>query len=332
MRRYKTIAWDKTVSMNTILVTGAAGFIGSYVAEALLKRGDNVVGLDEVNDYYPVKFKRENVAALKAFERFSMVEGTICDKALVERLFQEHQFTHLAHLAARAGVRPSIKEPGLYQQANIEGTLNLLQACVGRDVKNVVITSSSSVYGNSRAVPFREDDSATDRPISPYAATKKATELLSYTYHNLYGLSVNVVRPFTVYGPRGRPDMAPWLFIESALRGNPIKKFGDGSTRRDYTFIEDFVAGFVNAIDRSFGYEIFNLGNSATVSLNEALDIVRSVTGKDLIIEQLPMQMGDVEITNADISKARRLLDYNPKTSFKTGMSILCDWYRATRV
>ncbi len=318
--------------MNTILVTGAAGFIGSHVAEALLKRGDAVVGIDNVNDYYPVAFKRENIAALQSFGRFTMVEGDICDKALIAKLFDDKGFTHLAHLAARAGVRPSIQQPDLYQQTNIEGTLNLLNACVGRNLSNIVITSSSSVYGNSRAIPFREDDTATDRPISPYAATKKATELLSYTYHSLHGLPINVVRPFTVYGPRGRPDMAPWLFIESALNGRTIRKFGDGSTRRDYTFIEDFVAGFVNAIDRVFGYEIFNLGNSSTVSLNEALDIVRTVTGKDLVIEQLPMQMGDVELTNADVSKARRLLDYNPRTSFREGMGVLCDWYRSTRL
>jgi UDP-glucuronate 4-epimerase len=241
-------------------------------------------------------------------------------------------FTHVAHLAARAGVRPSIQDPAIYQQANIEGTLNLLQASVGKNLKNVVITSSSSVYGNSRSVPFREDDSATDRPISPYAATKKASEVLSYTYHSLFGMNINVVRPFTVYGPRGRPDMAPWLFIESALKGKSIKKFGDGTTRRDYTFIEDFASGFVNAIDRVFGFEIFNLGNSQTVSLNEALDVIKQVTGKELVIEQMPMQPGDVEVTNADVSKARRMLDYNPQTSFREGMAVFADWYRSIRM
>jgi UDP-glucuronate 4-epimerase len=319
--------------MNKILVTGAAGFIGSHVAEQLLKRGDEVVGIDNVNDYYPVQFKRENVQILSKFgERFSFVEADICDKDGVDHLFKEHNFSHVAHLAARAGVRPSIEDPFVYQQANVEGTLNILQACVGRGLKNIVLTSSSSVYGNSRTIPFREDDSATDRPISPYAATKKATEVMGYTYHSLYGLNVSVVRPFTVYGPRGRPDMAPWLFIESALKGRKIKKFGDGSTRRDYTFIADFVKGFVNAIDRPFGYEIFNLGNSSTVSLQEALDIVGAVTGKELLIEQLPMQPGDVEVTNAEISKARKLLDYNPVTSFRDGMSQLYEWYKSTRM
>jgi UDP-glucuronate 4-epimerase len=313
--------------MKKILVTGAAGFIGSHVAEKLLARGDAVVGIDNVNDYYPVAFKRANVALLSKHERFTMVEGDICDKALTSKLFADHGFTHVAHLAARAGVRPSIIDPYIYEKANVEGTLNLLQSCVGRGVENVVVTSSSSVYGNSTAIPFREDDSATDRPISPYAATKKACEVLSFTYHKLYGLNINVVRPFTVYGPRGRPDMAPWLFIESALKGSPIKKFGDGTTRRDYTFIADFAAGFVNAIDRTFGYEIFNLGNSSTVSLNEALEIIRDVTGKELVIEQLPLQPGDVQLTNADISKARQLLDYDPKTPFREGMSQFFDWF-----
>jgi UDP-glucuronate 4-epimerase len=318
--------------MKKILVTGAAGFIGSHVAEQLLERGDQVVGVDNVNDYYPVAFKRQNLEILKGHNRFSFVEGDLCDAALVERLFSEGQFTHVAHLAARAGVRPSIEDPRIYQSANVEGTLNILQSCVGKGIDNVVLTSSSSVYGNSRSIPFREDDTATDRPISPYAATKKATEVMGYTYHSLYGLNVNVVRPFTVYGPRGRPDMAPWLFIESALKGRTIKKFGDGSTRRDYTYIADFVKGFVNAIDRQFGYEIFNLGNSSTVSLQEALDIVRDVTGKTLHIEELPMQPGDVNITNADISKAQKMLDYNPVTSYRDGMAALHAWFVANRV
>jgi UDP-glucuronate 4-epimerase len=318
--------------MKKVLVTGAAGFIGSHVAEALLKRGDTVVGVDNLNDYYPVTYKRENVALLSKYPNFSLVEGELCDRSLVDSLYGQHSYTHVAHLAARAGVRPSIADPFLYQRANIEATLNLLQGAVGKGVENIVVTSSSSVYGNSRAIPFREDDTATDRPISPYAATKKATEVLSHTYHSLYGLRINVVRPFTVYGPRGRPDMAPWLFIESALLGRVIKKFGDGTTRRDYTYIDDFVAGFVNAIDRPFGYEIFNLGNSATVSLNEALDVVREVTGRELQIEQMPPQPGDVDLTNAEISKARRLLDYSPETSFRQGMAKLCEWYNATRL
>ncbi|MFO0416847.1 MAG: SDR family NAD(P)-dependent oxidoreductase [Pseudomonadota bacterium] len=318
--------------MKKVLVTGGAGFIGSHVSEALLKRGDRVVCIDNINDYYPVAYKRENLELLSKYPSFSFVEGDISDRSLVDDLFEREGFTHLAHLAARAGVRPSIDDPYVYQQANVQGTLNLLQAAVGKGLENLVITSSSSVYGNSRAIPFREDDSATDRPISPYAATKKATEVLSHTYHSLYGLNINVVRPFTVYGPRGRPDMAPWLFIELAVNGKKIRKFGDGSTRRDYTYIDDFVRGFVSAIDRPLGFEIFNLGNSATVSLNDALDVVRSVTGRELLIEQLPMQPGDVEVTNADVSKARSLLGYDPATSFAQGMGNFYKWFSEHRV
>jgi UDP-glucuronate 4-epimerase len=313
--------------MKTIVVTGAAGFIGSHVSAALLERGDAVLGIDNVNDYYPVSYKRRNIDLLNGYERFSFFEGDICDKRFLSQLATGAQVTHIAHLAARAGVRPSIQDPGLYQRANIEGTLKILELSVELGVENIVVTSSSSVYGNSDKIPFREDDSATDRPISPYAATKKATELLSYTFHSLYGLNVNVVRPFTVYGPRGRPDMAPWLFLQAALTGGAIKKFGDGTSRRDYTYIDDFVRGFISAIDNRFGFEIFNLGNSATVSLNEALQVVEAVTGRVLQVEQYPMQPGDVLVTNADISKARKMLGYDPSTTFFDGMRNFYEWY-----
>lgn len=315
--------------MKRVLVTGAAGFIGSHVSEMLLERGDVVVGYDNVNDYYPIEYKRRNIALLRKHGGFRFVEGELEDQALLETAFRDHQITHVAHLAARAGVRPSIEDPYVYSQSNVNGTLTLLEVARRSTIENTVITSSSSVYGNSTRVPFREDDAATDKPISPYAATKKATEVLAHTYHHLYKMNINVVRPFTVYGPRGRPDMAPWLFLTAARNGLPLKKFGNGETRRDYTFVGDFAKGFVAAIDRQFGYEIFNLGNSATVSLNEALEIISRVTGKALHIEQLPPQPGDVDITNADISKARSLLGYAPETSFEDGMRIFNSWYSA---
>lgn len=314
--------------MDSILVTGAAGFIGSHVAEKLLQRGDKVIGYDEVNDYYNPQFKEKNLEILKSYPNFTFIKGRLEDLKLLEESATKHAINKIAHLAARAGVRPSIEDPLLYQSANVHGTMNVLEVAKKLKPVNTVITSSSSVYGNSKQVPFREDDNATDRPISPYAATKKATEVLSYTYHQLYQLPINVIRPFTVYGPRGRPDMAPWLFIERAIAGKPIQKFGDGTTRRDYTFIGDFVSGFVNAIDRPLGYEIFNLGNSATVSLNEAIQIVEEVTGKKLNIDQKPMQPGDVELTNADISKAKEHLDYNPVTKFKDGMEKFYEWFK----
>lgn len=313
---------------NRILVTGAAGFIGSHVAELLLRRGDDVVGLDNVNDYYAVQNKRRNLTELCEYPNFTFVEMDLTNRDKMKALFDQYDFSHVAHLAARAGVRPSIEDPYIYCDANDLGTLTLLETSRGRNVVNTVVTSSSSVYGNSTKIPFREDDSATDRPISPYAASKKATEVMAHTFHHLYKMNVNVVRPFTVYGPRGRPDMAPWLFLQSAIRGTPIKKFGDGSTRRDYTFIGDFAAGFVAAIDRPLGYEIFNLGNSATVSLNEALAVVEEVSGRKLIVEQYPAQPGDVDITNADISKAQTKLGYAPKTSFKEGMAVFHEWFR----
>lgn len=314
-------------SMKRVLVTGAAGFIGSHVSEELLRRGDTVVGIDNVNDYYATESKRRNIALLEKMPGFHFVEGEIENSDLLEDSFRKHGITHVAHLAARAGVRPSIEDPFIYSRSNVHGTLTVLEVARKFGVENTVVTSSSSVYGNSQRVPFKEDDSATDQPISPYAATKKATEVLSHTYHHLYAMNINVVRPFTVYGPRGRPDMAPWLFLAAARNGTPIKKFGNGETRRDYTFVGDFVTGFIAAIDRPLGFEIFNLGNSATVSLNEALDIISRIAGRELIIEQHSAQPGDVEITNADISKARRLLEYAPKTSFEDGMRTFNEWY-----
>jgi UDP-glucuronate 4-epimerase len=210
----------------------------------------------------------------------------------------------------------------------VGGTLNLLEAARRAPVENFVLASSSSVYGDSSRVPFREEDSATDRPVSPYAATKKSAELLAHVYHRLYGLMVNVVRPFTVYGPRGRPDMAPWLFVAAAVAGRRVKRFGDGTSARDYTYIDDFVQGFLAALDRPCGYEIFNLGNSTVVPLNEAIDTIAGIHGRRVEIEQLPEQPGDVRRTQADISKARRLLDYNPQTSFRDGMTRFYAWYR----
>jgi UDP-glucuronate 4-epimerase len=317
--------------MKTVLVTGAAGFIGSHVAEALLARGDAVVAMDNVNDYYNVQFKRRNLAILGSYPQFSFLETDICDTTGVQWAFADHKITHVAHLAARAGVRPSIQHPQLYQETNVGGTLNLLQTASAVGVDNFVLTSSSSVYGDSRQVPFVEDDAATDRPISPYAATKKAAELLGYTYHRLHGLNVNVIRPFTVYGPRGRPDMAPWLFVEAALHDEPITKFGDGSTARDYTYIDDFVRGFVAAIDRPLGYEIINLGDSRPVSLNEAIGAISDIHGLPLKITQHAMQPGDVHVTHADISKAQRLLGYSVRTPYRDGMRRFYEWFKTTR-
>lgn len=313
--------------MNSILVTGAAGFIASHVAEQLLLSGYEVTGIDNLNDYYPVRYKQRNLEHLASFAKFTFEKTDIEDLQALEKLFRSRDFSHIAHLAARAGVRPSIKDPVVYLEANIRGTLNLLECAKKARTENFVLTSSSSVYGNSSRVPFREDDSATDLPISPYAATKKAAEVMGHTYHHLFDMNVTVIRPFTVYGPRGRPDMAPWFFMESILQGSPIPKYGDGSTRRDYTFIDDFVQGFIAALKKPLGYEIFNLGNSQTVSLNEAIETIEQVCGKKAIVQPAPMQPGDVEVTFADVTKARDQLAYNPSTTFREGMMKFHRWF-----
>jgi len=315
------------VKKTGILVTGAAGFIGSHVCEKLLNEGETVIGLDEMNDYYPLTNKKRNLAVLSSFPNFSFHRCDIRNLEQCEQALVGSKITKIAHIAARAGVRPSIKDPALYEEVNVKGSLNMLELGVKHQVENFVLTSSSSVYGNSKQIPFKENDSATDRPISPYAATKKASEALAFTYHHLYKLPMTVIRPFTVYGPRGRPDMAPWLFLDACINGKTINKFGDGETRRDYTFIEDFVSGFVNAINKPSDFEIFNLGNSATVSLNEAISIVEKTVGKKLEINQMEPQPGDVDLTNACIDNAKEKLGYNPQTSFEEGMAKFHSWF-----
>jgi UDP-glucuronate 4-epimerase len=310
-----------------VFITGVAGFIGSHVAESLLKSGARVFGVDNLNDYYSTANKKNNIALLSSYKEFSFSELDITSFSDLEASLSDKKIKKIAHIAARAGVRPSISDPLLYQKVNVEGSLNVLEMGRRLEVENFVLTSSSSVYGDSDKTPFKEDDTATDRPISPYAATKKASEVLAHTYHHLYKMPISIIRPFTVFGPRGRPDMAPWLFLESALKGKPIRKFGDGTSRRDYTYIDDFVDGFTKALEKQSEFEIFNLGNSNTVSLNEAISIIEEVTGKTIQITQMDMQPGDVKITNADIEKANNILGYNPSTSYKEGMEKFHSWF-----
>ena len=312
--------------MTTTLVTGVAGFIGSHVAEKLLKRGDTVIGVDEVNDYYELKQKDANLEILKKYPQFVFYKKDIGNFEDMKKIFEKEKPLYVAHIAARAGVRPSIVDPFIYEHSNIKATLNLLELSkIG--IKNFVLTSSSSVYGDRSDAPFMETDN-TDFTISPYAATKKSTEVLAYTYHHLHGLNVNIIRPFTLYGPRGRPDMAPFLFTKWIIEETPIKKFGDGTSRRDYTYIDDFVNGFVSAIDTPLGYEIFNLGNSNPVTLNEFISTIETTIGKKALIRQMEMQAGDVSLTYADISKAKKLLGYEPKVKLKDGMKEFYKWYR----
>lgn len=313
-----------------ILVTGCAGFIGSHVSEALLKRGDSVIGVDNLNDYYDVKFKKQNLEILKKYPGFTFYKEDICNYKAMKKIFEKEKPEKVVHLAARAGVRPSIENPLLYEEVNVKGTLNLLELAKEHKVKSFVSASSSSVYGNQKKIPFSETDNV-DNPISPYAATKKAGELLCHAYHHLFNMKITCLRFFTVYGPRGRPDMAPYMFVRNVMAGTPIKKFGDGKSRRDYTFITDIVKGVIAAADNELEFEIINLGNNKPVELNKFISIVENLTGKKAVINSLPMQPGDVDTTYADIRKAKKLLGYNPETSFEEGMKQLVEWYKENR-
>lgn len=310
-----------------ILLTGGAGFIGSHLAERLLDEDHHVVCVDNFNDYYSPKIKRQNIRALLSHSRFELVETDIRDYSRLEECFSVHHFDTIVHLAARAGVRPSIQQPRLYQQVNVEGTVNLLELARIHNVKRFIFASSSSVYGNNKKVPFSEKDNV-DHPISPYAATKKAGELLVYTYHHLYGIHASCIRFFTVYGPRQRPDMAIHKFTRLIDRGEPIPVFGDGTTRRDYTYVSDIIDGLVEAMNRCEGYEIYNLGDSKTISLMEMIRKIEEALEKKAILQFFPAQPGDVEITYADISKAMEKLNYHPKVFFEEGIRNFVAWYR----
>ena len=305
-----------------VLLTGGAGFIGSHVCEHLLARGDEVTVLDNFNDFYDPRIKRENARALRGAR---IVEGDIRDAALVASLFREGDFGAVVHLAAMAGVRPSLRDPLLYTDVNVRGTQILLRELERRPAVRFVFASSSSVYGANDRVPFREDDDI-HRPISPYAATKRAGELLCFTHHHLYGTPVSCLRFFTVYGPRQRPEMAIHSFTKKCLERQPIPFFGDGSTRRDYTYIADIVDGTVRALDRARGYAIYNLGESKTISLAELLAAIGRQCGVEPILDRQPLQPGDVLITYADVSKARRELGYDPHTTLEEGLARFHEW------
>jgi UDP-glucuronate 4-epimerase len=318
------------VDYKKILVTGGAGFIGSHVAQLLLERGDDVVIIDEVNDYYDIRIKETNLKLLRAAypdeKRLKIYNGDICDEELMLKIFETEGPQWVCHMAARAGVRPSIQDPYIYIHSNIKGTTHLMELSAKFGVKNFVFASSSSVYGGSKSTFFSEDENV-DNPVSPYAASKKACELLAYTYHHLYNLNVSGLRFFTVYGPRGRPDMAPFKFIDRVSRGVEIQQFGDGSSSRDYTYIDDIVDGIVRAVDRPHAYEIFNIGKGSGTSLKDFIDLVQKYTKQNAVIHVLPDQPGDVPYTCADVQKARELLGYEAKISFEEGIKRTVKWY-----
>ncbi len=316
--------------MKEILLTGVAGFIGSHLAEKLLQQGNKVIGIDNFDPFYDRRIKEKNMSAFKNHPNFSFYEISITDMNDLSGIFKAHRITHVVHLAAKAGVRPSIQQPLDYQKTNIEGTVHLLELCKSNNIKNFVFASSSSVYGNNKKVPFSETD-IVDYPISPYAATKKAGELICYTYHHLYEMNVYALRFFTVYGPRQRPEMAIHKFTRLIDEGKPIPVYGYGKPRRDFTYIDDIIQGVVSSVNRVSGYQIINLGESQTIQLSRLIDLIEENLGKKAIREEMPMQPGDVEQTFADITKAKKLLNYDPKTPIEEGIKKFIDWYRKNK-
>lgn len=317
--------------MARVLVTGGAGFIGSSVTARLLERGEQVVCLDDFNDYYDPAFKRGNVAPFSTEPGWRLIEGDIRDAALVEHLYSSERFDATIHLAARAGVRPSILQPVLYEEVNCLGTLHLLEAARRHGAGTFVFGSSSSVYGVNSKVPFSEEDPITC-PVSPYAGTKRANELQCYTYHHLYGLRVTCLRFFTVYGPRQRPEMAIYAFTDRLARGNAVPRFGDGSSARDYTYIDDIVTGVLAAYDHAAPFEIVNLGGSRTTTLQRLIELIGRALGVEPRVEELPNQPGDVPITYADVSKAKRLWGWEPQVPIDEGVERFVRWFRAERM
>jgi UDP-glucuronate 4-epimerase len=318
--------------MKNILVTGGAGFIGSHLVDRLLAEGEwRVTVVDDFNDFYAPEVKRENVRAHLQSASYRLFEADIRNRARLFEIFEEERFDCIVHLAARAGVRPSLAEPLLYAETNINGTLNLLELARALRVKQFVFGSSSSVYGINAKVPFSEDDPIR-QPISPYAATKGAGELICHTYSHLYGIRSVCLRFFTVYGARQRPDLAIHKFAKLIQDGRPIPVFGDGKTRRDYTYIDDIIAGVRAAIDyEGSDYEVFNLGESQTVELNELISLLEKELDQRAVIDRQPLQPGDVPQTYADITKARRLLGYDPQTKIEEGIRRFVEWFRRER-
>jgi len=315
-----------------VLVTGAAGFIGSSVAQALLRRGDSVLGLDNLNDYYDRERKRANLAEVASTQGggdFTFVEGDIRDRALLSSLFASEPIDAVAHLAAMAGVRASLDHPHLYFDVNLAGTLNVLEAARQNGSPNLVLASTSSVYGQTERIPFVETD-ACDRPLAPYAASKRAAELLAFTYHHNHGQDVTVLRFFTVYGPRGRPDMMAYKVVENIFSGMQVPVYNNGQMYRDWTYVDDIVKGVVAAIDRPMGYEIINLGRGEPVLLADFIQILEELAGREAALTPAPMPETDMKYTFADITKARTLLGYDPNVSVREGVTHFWGWYERT--
>ena len=320
--------------MNTYFITGGAGFIGSTLSEKLLSLGNKVVAIDNFCDFYNPKIKENNVKNLLLNPNFKLYRADIRDREAVKKIFDENKIDVVMNLAAMAGVRPSIENPCLYQEVNCLGLQNILEEMKLHNVKNGVLASSSSVYGNCKEVPFKEN-MIVDYAISPYAATKKANEVMAHVYHKLYDMNIIMLRFFTVYGPKQRPDLAINKFTRLMLEGKEIPMFGDGTTSRDYTYIDDIVNGIIKSCEYTLEnknvYEILNIGNSSPTSLKEMINTIAKVLDVEPKIKQLPMQPGDVDRTFADISKAKKLIGYEPKTTFEEGIRKFVNWYKENK-
>lgn len=314
--------------MSRIAVTGGAGFIGSHVVERLVAEGHEVIIVDNFNDFYNPRLKRWNAERLQARGRVQLYEADICDRAVLEEIFQEHRFDQVIHLAAYAGVTPSLERPLLYEEVNIRGTLELLELCRRHEIQNFTFASSSSVYGGNEKIPFSESDPV-DRPICPYAATKRAGELLCFTYAHLYGMNIPCLRFFTVYGPRQRPEMAIVKFIRHIEQGKDIVLYGEGRYSRDYTYIDDIIEGVIAAMKRRAGYDLFNLGGSRTTSGSDLVRLIEQQMGRKAKVVLQPGRPGEVERTYADVALSRRELGYAPRISLEEGIARTMEWYRA---
>lgn len=310
-----------------VLVTGAAGFIGSHLCEALLDRGDEVIALDDFNDFYSPARKRANVAGIRQHPRCTLIEADIQQGDTIDRLFSEHKPAVVAHLAAYGSVRYSIGRAKLYTSVNVVGSINLLEAARQNGVENFVFASTSSVYGNTQQLPFIETDPC-NQPLAPYPASKKAIEVMGYTYYNLHRLNFTALRFFSVYGPRGRPDMMPFMVTDRAYRQKEITLFDAGQMKRDWTYIDDITAGVVAALDRPLGYEIINLGRGEPVLMADFVEIVEELVGRKAILVTPPAPASEPKITFANIDKARRLLNYAPQTPVADGLARLWEWYQ----
>lgn len=311
-----------------VLVTGAAGFIGSNLAAKLAKRGDEVVGIDNFNDYYDVSKKRANEARLNQYDNFKMIETDIRNRQEMFDIFEEEKFDAVAHLAAMAGVRNAVQNPALYIEVDYNATQHLMDAARQNKVGNFVFASTSSVYGNTTQIPFLETDPC-DRPLQPYAAAKRAAEILGYTYNYLFKLNFTAVRFFTVYGPNGRPDMMAYLVADSIVNGKEIALYENGEMHRDWTYVDDITDGVMAAVDKPLGYEIINLGRGEPTLLRDFVEMLEELAGKKANLVSKPMPAADVRYTYADITKARQLLGYDPQVSVIDGVKNFWDWYQS---